>query len=388
MKRGFILFLIVLILPFSAFAQGANGVLNKGLWVSVFSKGKVLYSKEAVIKLIDTCKRSGINQIYLQVYQSGNAYYNTKIADRTKYEDLVKAAGVDTIDFLLQEAAKNNIKVFAWVNLLSLGQNENAYILKKFGSDILTRDQYGRPSGRKDANDSDKYFLREEQIFLEPGDERVAKQLITITEEIIYRYPAFSGVHLDYARYPMTVPFIPGSRFTKQGLTYGYGKKNVEHFKWIEGQDPLSGLETDVDYFKWDQWRRNQITSLIKRISTHVKKRSPGILVSCAVIPASERAYASMFQDWPYWLEEGLLDYVVLMNYSQDNQLSKEIVKSALGLRDKGKVFIGIGAFLIKDNQRILEQYKIVKKLNPDGIVLFSYDDITDELADSIGQIK
>jgi uncharacterized lipoprotein YddW (UPF0748 family) len=358
--------------------------VNKGIWVSVFNKERVLYSKDAVTRLINTCKRAGVNQIYLQVYQSGNAYYNTRISDRTKYEEIVKSAGGDTIDFLLREAGKVDIKVFAWVNLLSLGQNENAYILKKFGSDILTRDQYGRPSGRKNPNESDKFFLREEQLFLEPGDERVDKHLITVIEEIAYRYPLLSGIHLDYARYPMTVPFIPGSRFTKQGLTYGYGSKSIERFKWMYNLDPLIGLKTDLDYLKWDQWKRDQITSLVRRISTHVRKISHNMLVSCAVVPASERAYSSMFQDWPQWLEEGMLDYVVLMNYSQDNRLTKEITKSASGLKGKGKVYVGLGAFLIKDSQRFMEQYRVIRSLNPDGIVIFSYDDMNDELINSL----
>jgi len=374
---------LVIIAFFSILRAGLaqQAEINKGVWVTVFSQKKVLYSKKAVTDLIALCKEAKINEIYLQVYQSGKAYYDSVILDNLKYTEIRKTAKVDTIDFLLRQAKDNNIKVFAWVNLLSLGQNEEADIVKKFGRSILTRDQYLRPSGRQNPLESDKYYLREEQYFLEPGDSRVARFLIAIVEEIVKRYPLFSGVHLDYVRYPMTVPFIPGSKFSKFGLSYGYGEKNIEHFSSVTGIDPLVGLKTDKGFSLWDNWRRQQITSLVRRIHKHLKEKYPQMLVSCAVIPSAERAYTSLFQDWPFWLEEGIVDYVVLMNYSPDQQLTKEIVTSSLAQRQKAKVFVGIGLFLFKDNPDVFqEQYQIIKGLNPDGVTFFSCDDLTPEV--------
>jgi uncharacterized lipoprotein YddW (UPF0748 family) len=125
----------------------------------------------------------------------------------------------------------------------------------------------------------------------------------------------------------------------------------------------------------------------VRRIAKHVKEKSPGLLVSCAAIFADERAYLSVFQDWPYWLEDRIVDYVVLMNYTLDNQLTKEVIRSSSGYRNPGKVFIGIGLYLMKDNPAaFMEQYRIVQGLNPDGTVIFSYDDITDEIARCLRQ--
>ena len=368
--------------------DNSEGRIARGVWVSVFAKDKVLYSPAAVKKLITSCKEAKINQIYLQVYQSGKAYYDSKIAGSLKYEDMVKSAGLDAIDLLLKEARDNNIEVFAWVNLLSLGQNDQADIIKKFGDSVLTKDQHGRTTGRSNSDKLDQYYLRDELLFLEPGDQRVAKYLISVVEEIIERYPLFSGVHLDYVRYPMTVPFIPGSRFSKFGLSYGYGPKNVERFKEWSGLDPLIGLKSAKDCMLWDDWRRDQVTSLIRRIAKRVKEKSPGLLVSSAIIPAGERAYSSMFQDWPFWLEDGIVDYVVLMNYTLDNQLTKELVRAALSYRGTGKVFVGIGLYLMKDVSAVfVEQYKAVAGLSPDGIVIYSYDDFNDALIDNLANL-
>jgi uncharacterized lipoprotein YddW (UPF0748 family) len=373
-----LIILFCLVIAQNAFAQ----MPERGVWVSVFSGKRVLYSKQALDELLRICKNAKINQIYLQVYQSGKAFYNSRISDQSKYKEIIASVGTDPIDYLLQEAKKQNIKVFAWVNILSLGQNNNADIIRKLGPSVLTLDQYLRPSGRKDLNESDKYYLREEQIFLESGDERVVKYLASIVEEVVTRYPLFSGVHLDYVRYPMTVPFNPGSRFTKYGLSYGYGRENAARFKKATGIDPLTGLNKDKYFSLWDDWRRQQVTDLARTISGRVKEKSPGMLVSSAVIPSNERAYSSMFQDWPGWLEEGIVDYVVLMNYTLDNQLTREIIRSSSALRQKGHVFAGMGIFLMGDDPvTFKEQLKILNDLNCDGIVFFAYDDITPDVA-------
>lgn len=353
--------------------------IRKGIWVSTFSEKKVLYSKKNALELIKFCKRENIDDIYLQLFRSGQAYYDSKIIDRAGYEKILQSAGVDTIDFLLKEAKRANIKVFAWINALSLSKNKNADIIKKYGEGVLTKDQYLRPSMRTESiNESDKYYLRDDQLFLEPGDLKVVDYILSIINEIIKRYPLMSGIHLDYIRYPYPVPYLPRSSFNKYGLTYGYGEKNAELFRKTKGLDPFTMKDEKDNFLTWDDWKRDRVTELVKRIRDNVKSASKDLLLSCAVIPSLDTAYIAAFQDWSLWLEDGYVDYVVLMNYTKNNRLTKEIVISALAHRGKGKVFIGIGAFLMEDNPELFSsQYKIIEGLAPDGIVFFSYDELT-----------
>ena len=177
------------------------------------------------------------------------------------------------------------------------------------------------------------------------------------------------------------MPFVPGTRFNKFGLTYGYGLKNVERFKDKTGLNSLDTLNNEDEYLAWDNWKRAQVTDLVRKVSSLAKVKSPGLLVSCAVIPLAERAYSNAFQDWSGWLEEGVIDYAVLMAYTKDNQFAKEIVKSALGHRGKGKIYVGIGLFLMKNNPDLFfNQYRMIADLAPDGIVFFSIDDLTDQV--------
>ena len=361
-----------------SFLEKDTQVSNKGIWVTCFSKKKALYSKDGVIELIEFCKSSHINEVYLQFYRADKAYYDSKRTDRSKYEAIVKSAGIDTIDLLLEEADKNKIKVFAWINILSLAQNKKANIISKFGSSVLTKDQYLRSSIRGEGEQqSDRYYLRDNQLYLEPGDLWVQEYILSIVKEIITQYPALKGIHLDYIRYPYPIPFLPRSNFNRYGLTYGYGERNILRFREKTGLDPLSMKDVEDNFLHWDNWKREQVTFLVESISKEVKKASPDLLISCAVVPSPETAYSAAFQDWSKWLEEGIIDYVVLMNYTRDNYLVKTRVKSALYHRAKGRIFIGLGAFLMKDDPELfLEQYKIIEDLGPDGIVFFSYDDI------------
>lgn len=325
--------------------------------------------------MIKFCKSKKINEIYLQIYRAGETFYDSKIADRKRYEVILNSAGLDTVDFLLTEAHKNNIKVLAWINVLSLARNKSADILMKFGEGVLTRDQYLRTSIRsEEMNESDKYYLRDDQLFLEPGDSRVVDYIVALIREIITRYPQLDGIHLDYIRYPYIIPFVPDSRFIDYGIMYGYGEKNILRFKEKTGLDPLKIKEKKDAWLKWDDWKREQITNLVRKISDCIKKYAPSLTLSCAVIPSWERAYNNAFQDWSLWLEQGIVDYVVLMNYTRDNRLAKEIALSVLA--HKGKIYVGIGAFLMRDEPEVFwQQYKIIKNLKPDGIVFFSYDD-------------
>lgn len=365
-------------------AQAAEG-LKTGVWVSVFSKNKILYSAGAIDNLVYFCAKNNISEIYLQLYQSGRAYYDSGICPRAKFDEMRSAAGQDPVAYLIKKAKAVNIKVFAWVNMLSLGANREADILKKYGNSVLTRDQYLNYSLEKEKSVIDKYYQREDYLFLEPGDERVSEYLVNIISEIADKYPDLSGFHLDYIRYPLPLPFSVGARFTRYGLAYGYGKMNLERFIKETGMDPLSNLDNRDKQQKWDSWRRQQVTGLVKSLNQAVKSKNANFLVSAAVVASSDRAYNSAFQDWPHWLESGAVDYIVLMNYSDDLQLTKEFTLAALGLRQDKLVYIGIGAFLFKDNpQGLAEECKLVSSLKPDGIVFFSYDDLSDKLMNSL----
>src|SRR5204862_7259847 len=81
---------------------------------------------------------------------------------------------------------------------------------------------------------------------------------------------------------------------------------------------------------QWTQWRRDQVTGIVRRIYLESTAFRSSIRVSADVITygygpqttgswENTRAYAEQLQDWRGWLREGILDTAMLMNYKRDS---------------------------------------------------------------------
>jgi uncharacterized lipoprotein YddW (UPF0748 family) len=376
-KSAFI-FLVSIIFAASPAAGNSSPSPKVGVWVTVFSEEKALHSKGNADKLVETCVSSGITDIFLQLYRSDKAYYDSEITDRSAFESVLVSSKEDLIPYLIEKASEKKIKVHAWLNLMSLAHNYDANILKKYGKDVLTFDQKGRPSMPEDGKDElDRYYSRENQLFLEPGDWRVREYMGEIAEEILRKYPALHGLHLDYIRYPTTTPYIPGARFTSHGISYGYNRLNMFNFKKNTGLDPSTMNMNRKNALAWDKWRRDQVTKLAGYISEKAREISPKIEISAAIVPSTEKTYFSTFQGWTKWIEKKIVDFVVAMNYTDDPELFKLYSSSLMMKGFEENVRIGVGAYLMKnDPEGVKHQLEYLKKLSPGGIVIFSYDDI------------
>ena len=67
------------------------------------------------------------------------------------------------------------------------------------------------------------------------------------------------------------------------------------------------------------------------------------------------------------------------MDYTEDTHLMKLNAQSVLFPQFEGRIYIGIGAFLLKDKPEIIEeQIGYLREIAPGWIVIFSYDDVKD----------
>lgn len=383
LKKFFAYILISSITSLHAIPAAAAETPALGVWITVFTDQKVMESKANVDKMLAVCENSGITDIYLQLYRADKAYYDSSIADRAPFDAIKAKAGIDTVKYLLDKAHKKGIRVHAWLNMLCLSQNTATSVVKKYGEDILTKDEFGRTPlrGKGTGDELDKYYVREDQLFLEPGDERVKKYVLSLAEEVVAKYPSFDGLHLDYIRYPAAVPFMPGSRFIPQGLYYGYTKANIAAFKAATGLDPKTMANNFENNKKWDDWHRNNVTAIVREASQRARAINPKIKISCTIVPSLERTYYVTGQDWNKWIKDKLIDYVVPMNYSEDPYIVELASRAVIFAAPDKKVFMGLGAYMLTKKPEVLKtQIKTVKKMAPPGIVLFAYDDIAKDV--------
>jgi uncharacterized lipoprotein YddW (UPF0748 family) len=355
---------------------------RRGLWVLCQGSQRVLDHPEKIPRLLADAEALGATDLFVQVYRGGRAWFDSSLADTAPYRSLLEAHGQDTLSEVLTQAHAAGLRVHAWVNVLSLADNKRAPLIEALGRDAVLVDQRGRsildyPQLDVPPPDRTYYRMGTPAVWIDPAAPGVAARLTETFAELLARYPALDGLHLDYIRYPGVLPFAPGSRFGV-GLDFGHGKPTRARFRAETGLEAPSGMRL-ANANRWDAWRRDKVTELVRAISDAAHAARPGLLLSAAVWSHADRAYLSIGQDWRRWLEEGLLDFAVPMNYTLDTRMFRYQVEALAHERLAPRVWIGIGSWLFaREPERAVEQVRLARSAGAAGDVLFSWDSIAD----------
>jgi uncharacterized lipoprotein YddW (UPF0748 family) len=343
---------------------------------------RVLEHRDRIPTLIDEAGALGATDLFVQVYRGGRAWFRSTRADALPYQAASAAAGLDPLAHLIDLAHAAGLRVHAWVNVLSLAQNRDAPVLAELGPEAVSVDRLGRsildyPDLELPAPDSEYLQMGTPAVWLDPAAPGVAEWLSEAFGELVENYPDLDGLHFDYLRHPDVLPFIPGSRF-KVGLDFGYGEASRARFRRETGRSaPYRDSRANAN--AWDQWRRDRVTDVVRRVRARAHRANPGLAISAAVWAYPERAYLSLYQDWRGWLDEGLLDFAVPMLYTRDDRLLRYEVHAYAGGLGGDRILIGLGAWLFaKQPERAVAQLRMVRDAGVAGQAIFSYDSIAE----------
>jgi uncharacterized lipoprotein YddW (UPF0748 family) len=344
---------------------------------------RVLDRPERIGALLEDAAALGVTDLFVQVYRGGRAWFDSTRADPAPFARNRDAAGHDTLAALLAEAHAAGLRVHAWVNVLNLADNREAPLVRDLGRGAVLVDQAGRslldyPDLDVPQPDRRHHRLGTPAVWLDPGAPGVAERLIETFAELVARYPQLDGLHLDYIRYPDVLPFSPGSRFGV-GLDLGHGEATRRRFREETGLEPPRPPEQLANAERWDAWRRDRVTALVRGIAEAARAVRPELAMSAAVWAEADRAYLASGQDWRRWLEEDLLDFAVPMAYTLDGRLFGYQVDALSGSSLGPRTWIGIGAWLFaKRPEGAVAQVDRVRAAAAPGLVLFSWDSIAD----------
>ncbi len=184
-------------------------------------------------------------------------------------------------------------------------------------------------------------------------------------------------MHLDYARYP-------NDRFDySRGAVASIRRRDAP---WPErGEAPRARRLDRDDLFAYpdalpDEWRRfrvDRMSALVKRLRDAVKQERQQATVTIAAVPDAEEARQRRLQDWAAWLETGLVDAVCPMAYTPEPARFAEHIAAVRQVAGSRTVWAGIGAYRLTPSQTV-ENIQTARKLGANGVVLFSYDSMTD----------
>lgn len=287
----------------------------RALWVDAFHDG--FKSQEQVDRLVADARRANVNTLLVQVRRRGDVYYLG--GPEPTAADL--PAGFDALQALLRAAHEGSprLEVQAWLPVYpiwggqALPSNPN-HLLYRHGS-----------SASGDANwllmRDDGQAWTGEGYWLDPGHPAVADYIVDLITDLVQRYD-LDGIHLDRVRY-FEGDSVGGGVWDRR---WGYNPVSVARFNALYGR---SGQPDPNDPF-WMQFRRDQVTELVRRVRSAALGARPTIKLSAAVVPwgdgprtesewTAKAAYSYVFQDWRDWLEQGLLDQAYVMNYSRES---------------------------------------------------------------------
>jgi len=350
----------------------ASAPRRLGLWVLAEGSHRTLEDPARTPALIAEAERIGATDLFVQVYRRGRSWFPATHADATPFDAIRTRSGRDPLRDLIDAAHASKLRVHAWFNALALHDNRDAPVLKALGRGAVLVDRGGRslldyPQG--DVPPPDRTYLQLDTpgVWLDPAAPGVIEELEAIVRELAAAYPDLDGLHLDFVRHPMALPFTPGSGFA--GLDFGYGDAARAAFETASGKPFARGSA-------WDDFRRDSVSQVVRRLRAAIPAKWEH---SAAVLPWVDRAYLSALQDWRRWLEEGWLDFAIAMTYTRDDRLLRYQARGLTRGVGGERVWLGLGSWLFaSEPARALEQMRIAESTAPPGIALFSYDALTE----------
>lgn len=327
----------------------------RGFWADGFNVG--FHTAGQVDMLIARLQQAHCNAVWVQMRKSGDAYY------RSTYEPWASddPEHFDALQYLLNEAhcAHPGIEVHVWMNTCAVGRAASpGHIARTHPAYLSLSD-----TGQDYDNEATK---------IDPGNPGAADWTFRVYLDVVRHYDV-DGIHFDFVRYG--------------GAHWGYNPVSVARFNRMYGH---AGLPAYND-LKFEQWRRAQVTELVRKVYAFTKELKPGVRVSAATIgwgqgPESEAQYRNsapysrVFQDWQAWMKEGILDINCPMFYFS-NKVHRDFwlnwMRFAKDHKYGGQLVIGSGIWLntIPDT---LWQIADVRDPAPDGgkadgVLLYSY---------------
>jgi uncharacterized lipoprotein YddW (UPF0748 family) len=323
-------------------AAGAQPRIEvRGFWVDTFNT--TLNNHTDVVTVVERALAANANTIFAQVRRRGDSWYLNSLeplADRTPIQ-----TGFDPLQDLIIEAHGNGLEVHAFVianaiwnrapNLFPPVDPNHAFNLHG-GYDAATNTITAGPdnwltrtlipdgtAGTGIALQGHRFVS---DFYIDPGHPAAAKYTVDVLTHLVRNY-AIDGLHLDRIRYPEIS--IPGQT-PSTGTSVGYNATSIARFQRRYGIPSGSPPPAQNDPL-WNQWRRDQVTNLVRRIYIDAVAIRPRIRISGSFIafgsgPLTEsgwlsaEAYWRVYQDWRAWTEEGIVDMAIPMIYQRDHQ--------------------------------------------------------------------
>jgi uncharacterized lipoprotein YddW (UPF0748 family) len=283
----------------------------RAFWVDAFGEG--IYTAEQVDELVAAASAANMNAIIAQVGRRGDCFCNNAALPRT--EAAIDPLPYDPLQTLIDKAHAAGIEVHAWMNVgtmwnLPWAPQAPEHVFNRHGPDAEGRDDWlnVRDDGVDRVGNNFNFDLGHPDV--------IDYHVETITS--VAEHYDVDGINLDYIRYP-------DWNATLFQNDWGYNPTSLARFQAATGREDTPE-PTDEE---WAQWRRDQVTNLVRRLYLALHDLDPAIRFSVNTVTylygpqeydgwENTAPYAGVLQDWHGWMAEGIVDLNVPMNYKRD----------------------------------------------------------------------
>lgn len=368
----FLVVSVLVILIWAALRNDRSEPFIRAIWVSRYE----YKTPDDVEKIIKNLAAAGFTDIFFQVRGNGTAYYKSNLepwafelsGSGDNVDLLGNDPGWDPLQLAIDTAKGTQLRVHAYMNVLpgwkgladpppEQGQLWSAhpdwFMVDSLGSKMLPTPGW--------------------YTFVNPVMSEVRKHLQAVAHELS-EYDV-AGVHLDYIRYPHDYRDEAPKRYPnasraeiEQRSEFSYDPLSLNELAARFGEDPT---KEQIREFRCDS-----VTQVIRDISAGLRDHC---LLSCSVLGNPVDGKFLAYQDSGKWAKEGLVDWVVQMNYATRSfNLYLEKMEQTTGRRAfRERVVVGL--FCENETDLLLEQIDTAKHSGCLGLALFSYGYLFDE---------
>jgi len=346
----------------SGFAEETVMAKNEYRMAWVLTYNENIDSVESIGKVVKEAREANLNALLPIAHRRGRAYYASSFVP--VFNPVDAKPPLDTLSEFIKAAhntseGKSRIEIHPWIVLFPVWLEQTS---PPPGHVILRHPEWSTKKFGEDESASKK----KAQKWLDPGVPGVCEYIVDVCKEIVSNYDV-DGLNLDYIRY------YEGG--------HGYNPIAIKRFQKRTGRSDTPRPEDK----QWQQWQREQITNLVRRIYVETKKIKPHIKISvCTIIwgspdkPYEQSAfYTRVMQDWPSWFKEGIADINLPMNYrKEDDEQRKADFRTWTGVCRKwcgdGLFVNGLGNYL-NSIAGSIEQVKAGRENGAHGSCLFRF---------------
>lgn len=332
---------------------------TKGVWIRPTEK-----NADQIIATLDNLKANGFNSVFLETYFHGKTIFPSQTMNKygfTVQNEIFE--GFDPLDVWIKEAHKRDIKVHIWFQSFYVGNQSPDY---NPSSILAVRPDWGNKT-KKNANSPKATMSASEHngYFLDPANPEVHEFLLDLLSEIIDRYKP-DGINLDYIRYPNATA---GNDMNAWGFTE-YARND---FKNQYGKDPIDLTTSDVQWYDWNQYRRNNVTNFVKQVGELGKEKN--VYISAVVFPDRASALASKQQDWRTWSVNNYINGFTPLFLTYDSKMLASMMNDVMNVKSpQTDLYAGLFVtFMGGAPEDLIRQIYETRKMSANGVILFDY---------------